>query len=314
MPIQFDCPHCSRLIQTPDGTEGKQAKCPSCGNVTRIPALDRESDGSESDGIDVSQIPSHSSFADSNYFRDDDLSTEAKQPPQFNPYATPQSMQSSLYHEDSGLPRTGPPWERDGTSVQAFKDTLLLTLTKPQQMFGTMRLTGNLGSALTMLVIMTIVTNLVGMVYQTIFHRAAVNFGNFGNVFFQAQGITIFQVILTIFVGPVFIVIAAFIVSGVLHVFLIMFQAANQPYETTLRTYCYVTSAAALCQLIPLVGPFANMVVSLIYLIIGLTGTHEAPSGRVAAAVVAPFLVCCGLCGGIMFFGIMAGAAGPAFR
>jgi len=37
MPIEFRCPSCNKLLRTPDGTAGKQAKCPQCGNLTSIP-------------------------------------------------------------------------------------------------------------------------------------------------------------------------------------------------------------------------------------------------------------------------------------
>jgi uncharacterized membrane protein len=37
MPIEFRCTHCDRLLRVPDGTEGKDAKCPQCGTIVIIP-------------------------------------------------------------------------------------------------------------------------------------------------------------------------------------------------------------------------------------------------------------------------------------
>lgn len=37
MPIEFRCPRCQKLLHTPDGSEGKQAKCPECGAISEIP-------------------------------------------------------------------------------------------------------------------------------------------------------------------------------------------------------------------------------------------------------------------------------------
>ena len=37
MPIEFRCTQCNRLLRTEDGTEGKEARCPGCGAVVRIP-------------------------------------------------------------------------------------------------------------------------------------------------------------------------------------------------------------------------------------------------------------------------------------
>ncbi len=38
MPIEFRCTQCDRLLRTPDGTEGKSAKCPQCGTLVAIPS------------------------------------------------------------------------------------------------------------------------------------------------------------------------------------------------------------------------------------------------------------------------------------
>ncbi len=38
MTIEFRCPSCDKLLRTPEGTQGKQAKCPQCGSLMPIPA------------------------------------------------------------------------------------------------------------------------------------------------------------------------------------------------------------------------------------------------------------------------------------
>lgn len=38
MPIEFRCAQCQKLLQTPDETAGKQAKCPQCGAIQQIPS------------------------------------------------------------------------------------------------------------------------------------------------------------------------------------------------------------------------------------------------------------------------------------
>ncbi len=38
MPIEFRCTQCNRLLRTPDGTSGRDAKCPECGTIVKIPA------------------------------------------------------------------------------------------------------------------------------------------------------------------------------------------------------------------------------------------------------------------------------------
>src|SRR5262245_21723679 len=36
--IQFNCPNCQKVLQTPQQYAGKQAKCPQCGQVATVPA------------------------------------------------------------------------------------------------------------------------------------------------------------------------------------------------------------------------------------------------------------------------------------
>ncbi len=42
MTIEFRCSNCNKLLRTPDGTSGKQAKCPQCGAISTIPAASTE--------------------------------------------------------------------------------------------------------------------------------------------------------------------------------------------------------------------------------------------------------------------------------
>ena len=37
MPIEFQCSVCQTVLRTPDGSEGKSARCPGCSNVQPIP-------------------------------------------------------------------------------------------------------------------------------------------------------------------------------------------------------------------------------------------------------------------------------------
>ncbi len=37
MPIEFPCPGCQRTLRTPDGSVGKQARCPECGTIQVVP-------------------------------------------------------------------------------------------------------------------------------------------------------------------------------------------------------------------------------------------------------------------------------------
>jgi len=40
MPIEFQCTACQTAIRTPDGSEGKPARCPQCGAVVTVPTTE----------------------------------------------------------------------------------------------------------------------------------------------------------------------------------------------------------------------------------------------------------------------------------
>jgi predicted RNA-binding Zn-ribbon protein involved in translation (DUF1610 family) len=39
MPIDMTCPNCGKVLRAPDGSQGRQAKCPACATMMTIPAL-----------------------------------------------------------------------------------------------------------------------------------------------------------------------------------------------------------------------------------------------------------------------------------
>lgn len=45
MSIEFNCNACGKLLRVPEGSAGKQAKCPHCNTVMRIPAASSDAEG-----------------------------------------------------------------------------------------------------------------------------------------------------------------------------------------------------------------------------------------------------------------------------
>lgn len=46
--MEFACSHCGQTLRVPDGSEGRSAKCPSCGGLTTVPGGPPPADGGES--------------------------------------------------------------------------------------------------------------------------------------------------------------------------------------------------------------------------------------------------------------------------
>jgi len=45
MAIEFRCTQCNKLLRTADQSAGKKAKCPECGQILRVPALETAAPG-----------------------------------------------------------------------------------------------------------------------------------------------------------------------------------------------------------------------------------------------------------------------------
>jgi hypothetical protein len=92
---------------------------------------------------------------------------------------------------------------------------------------------------------------------------------------------------------PLFLVLGSFIGAGILHLSLMLCQGAKQPFETTFRTYCYASGAAAPLQFVPICGAYAAGIWALVCLCIGIAKAHEINTGRAVLAVLLPTIVCC---------------------
>jgi len=104
--------------------------------------------------------------------------------------------------------------------------------------------------------------------------------------------------------APIRIIIMTFIWAGIVHLLLMLFSGANQGYETTFRTLCYVKGATSVFGLIPVCGLFPIAFVwAIVCAIIGLASSHQTSGGKAAGAVLTPYLLCC-FCLGTM--GVLA--------
>jgi hypothetical protein len=105
---------------------------------------------------------------------------------------------------------------------------------------------------------------------------------------FLGMGIGIFGLI----IAPVFIVIAIFIYSLIVHLFLMMVGGDQSGFGATFRVLCY-SNTSQLAQVIPIAGGIIAFVWSLILGIIGLTEAHRTTTGKAVAAVLLPIVACC---------------------
>lgn len=131
-----------------------------------------------------------------------------------------------------------------------------------------------------------------------------------GQRLFQGIGITILA-----FFSPFLIILGLFILSGILHVCLMMVKGARNGFEATFRAVAYSYSAN-IFLVIPFCGGLLAVVWAVVLYIIGLKEAHETTGGKAAIAVFLPGIVCCGLItiAIMLFMGAVAASFGALMQ
>lgn len=187
-------------------------------------------------------------------------------------------------------------------SLQSFVDTAKGALTDPLVTFSQMRREGGLGPPLIYYIVGMLIGS-IGMMLWSVTGFGIVPFGGTSPV--EAMGGMALIVAM-----PVFGTIGLFIGSLIIHFTLGLFGGQKHPYETTFRTMAYAFGSSLPISLIPLCGTVVGPIWGLIAAVMGLAETQETDSGKAAAAVLIPMVLCCGL-GFVsgLFLLILGGAA-----
>jgi hypothetical protein len=208
------------------------------------------------------------------------------------------------------------PWERRSQIgfLSALIETTKQVLLQPVVFFRSMPVTGGLGDPLLYAVIIGYAGLFVSTIYNLVFRGVLTSslsrFGGNSDMerlasFMQGGGGVLMNQIL----GPVFIVVALFVSSGILHLVLLALGGATRGFEATFRVAGY-TQAASIFNIIPICGGLIGLPYIIVLLVLGLSEAHGISRGKAAAAVLIPFVIICCCCSGIIgaaVFG-MAGA------
>jgi len=217
----------------------------------------------------------------------------------------------SVLTRPQARPRT--PWEDRGRIgfVAALVETTQRVLTKPSDFFASMPVVGGIGSPLLYGILVGTLGVVVAALYREVFQALV------GSTFAGLGGAELrrvvpimmggMSVVLQFVFAPVFVTLGLFIVTVIVHVFLLMLGGARRGFEATFRVICY-SEAAAVINVIPLCGGVVSGVYYLVLGIIGLSAAHGIGKGTAAAAVLLPLVVLCCCCAGagLLFFGSLA--------
>jgi hypothetical protein len=212
----------------------------------------------------------------------------------------------------------GTPWEDRGRIgfLSALVETTQKVLLSPSSFFASMPVTGGIGGPLLYGVLVGTLGVVVAALYREIFQvLAGSTFATLGGgselrrvMPFVAGGVGL---VLQIVIAPIAVTVGLFVVSAIVHLFLLLLGGARRGFEATVRVMCY-SEAAGVVNIIPLCGNLIAAVYFLVLAIIGLSAAHGIGKGTAAAAVLLPLVVLCCCCAGglLVAFGSLAGVLG----
>jgi hypothetical protein len=208
-----------------------------------------------------------------------------------------------------GLPTGGgTAWDRRDQIglVNALVETTQAVLLRPREFFEGMPVTGGVGGPLLYALILgylgLVATTVYNLVFNSIIGTSLSRFGGDRPVelerlleLYGTWGGAIGQLV----VGPVWIVVAAFLGAGIFHLVLMLTGGAHRDFEATFRVVAF-GHAVNVLGLLPFCGGLAAVVWWLVVATVGLSVVHRISTGQALVAVLLPAFVCCCCCLGVL--------------
>ena len=195
--------------------------------------------------------------------------------------------------------------------MQRFLETVRGVLLDTVQFYRAMRRRGGLAAPLTFGVGGTLLGALVGSLYQLMFVSLGGGFAD-PDMARDAAFVGLLSSGCIVVVLPLVAVLSMFVSAAIYHVMLLLLGSGRQPFEATMRVVAYSMGSTSLLQVIPMCGGVFAGVWAIVANIIGLAQTHEISTGKAAAAVLVPILVCCVLTA-LFYAALLAVLLGSAF-
>jgi hypothetical protein len=208
------------------------------------------------------------------------------------------------------------PWETPGTPVLAgFIETIKAFISSPRRAYERMPINSDFLRPLIYLIVIGWICAWVAFAWSTLFEGTMRSLIPGGFDTGETQGWQAFMASTAFSVGslvlyPVVASIFAFLVSGVIHLLLMLVGGASSGYFATFRVYCYAAGTTSVASLIPICGSFLDFIWMVVLCIIGIAVAHRTTQARAALAVLIPVVGVCLCC---VLFAVIAGiaAAGP---
>jgi hypothetical protein len=188
--------------------------------------------------------------------------------------------------EEAKLRRGPSPWERrsDLGLWQGLYQTFKGVLFSPEKLFSAMTHEGGLKEPLAYGLLLGSVGSMLGVFWQFLMVGESLN-SALPSIIGQINLGFIFMVVMIM--TPFYILINMFVVSGILHLCLVIMGAARNGFEGTFRIVAFSQSIKIL-GLVPIIGGLIGWVWHFIVQVIGLREMHETSYLRTIIAMLLP--------------------------
>lgn len=221
----------------------------------------------------------------------------AGKPGATGPTAEPAGTSASPAPAGGGLP-----WEhREQLGFwKAYIDTVTTVLTQPTTAFSMMKSEGDMMGPM----LFALIGGCAGIIVSILIQMGLQSVGFMANREGAMMGVVGIWAVGYILLSPVLVIVGIFLVSGILHLCLMLVGGAKKSFETTYRVVCFSTGSTYLLSMIPFCGATIAGVWNLVLEIMGLARAHEIDTGKAVLAVLIPIVVCCG---GALLLGVVGG-------
>jgi len=189
------------------------------------------------------------------------------------------------------------PWESGQSFVAAFLRTTQEVLFSPTKFFKKVAAGQGYGSPFIFAMIAGIIGFGVALLWQWLFLSEMVPT--------QIRSVTTYSFFLFFVLIPFVIAFSIVVVSGVIHLCVMIVGGNRKGFEATFRAISY-SHSAMLFYIVPVIGGFVGFIYVHILAILGVREGHEISTGKAVLAVLLPVI--------IAFVGILLAILIPLFR
>ncbi len=185
--------------------------------------------------------------------------------------------------------RGASPWERRSElgTWQGLYETFKGVLFSPGNLFSTMTHKGGIKEPLAFGLLLGSLGTMLGVFWQFLMIGDRL-ISTWPNLIGQFSLGLIFLIVMIL--TPLYVIINMFVVSGILHLCLVITGAGRNGFEGTFRIVAY-SQSIKLLSLVPFVGGFVGWFWHFIVQVIGLREMHETSSLRTIIAMLLPIVL-----------------------